>query len=130
MKKRPKLIYVCTPLKEAKFLINTIHEQIYNSEDPVFPFISSTGPQTGKEHASYIDKSMIEMCDEVWVFGAFGRDCAWEIGYAQGLGVHVKMFVDTSNSHIVEEGLMTFCAGTEIVYLNKPKLGKGFSNAN
>ena len=108
-----KKIYICTPLKKEKINLDQIQKQIAQKE--VFAFIPPTEQLKDKKLGAKVDKQMIEMCDELWAFGLFGRDCAWEIGYAQGLGKKVKLFIDENNKEILEEDWMTLCAGTKIV---------------
>jgi hypothetical protein len=108
-----KRVYVCTPLKDEKYPGGTIHQVLLRFPN-VFAFIPPTSQIIDKELGAALDKRMIELCNEVWVFGPIGRDCAWEIGYAQGLGKPVVFHLDQTNAQIVNEDWMTFCAGTEI----------------
>mgnify|MGYP003687626069 CR=1 FL=1 len=108
-----KKVYICTPLKKEKINLDQIQKMI--STEEVFAFIPPTEQLKDKTLGALIDKKMIENCDELWAFGLFGRDCAWEIGYAQGLGKKVKLFIDEKNKKILEEDWMTLCAGTEVI---------------
>lgn len=101
-----KKVYICTPLSDEKFNLKLISLKILNNPD-VFAFIPPQGQLCDKELGSRLDKKMIEMCDELWVFGEFGRDCSWEIGYAQGLGKRVIVIRDDSNRGILDEDWMT-----------------------
>jgi hypothetical protein len=107
-----KKVYVSTPLKPAKFRLDQIQAQIKRAG--VFAFIPTTA-ETTPAAAAAINKLQIELCDELWVFGPIGRDCSWEIGYAQGLKKPVKFFQTAENEHMVKEDWMLFCAGTEAV---------------
>lgn len=108
-----KKVYICTPLKKNKINLDQI-QGVLIKED-VFAFIPPTEQLKDKKTGAALDKKMIESCDELWAFGLFGRDCAWEIGYAQGLGKKVKLFIDKKNKIILDEDWMTLCAGTEII---------------
>jgi len=99
-----KKIYICTPLKEEKFLLDKISSEILKSGD--FAFIPPTGQLLNKKVGAKLDKLMIEQCDELWAFGMLGRDCSWEIGYATGLNKKVKIFISIENKVILEEDWM------------------------
>jgi nucleoside 2-deoxyribosyltransferase len=109
----PKKVYISTPLKPEKFDLDAIQKEILKAG--VFAFIPPTEEKNDRKQGAQIDKLQIELCDEMWVFGPIGRDCAWEIGYAQGLGKHVKFFRSPVNEHVVQEDWMIFAAGTEVV---------------
>jgi hypothetical protein len=111
-----KNVYICTPLKEEKYPAEQIGTTILKYPTYRF-FIPQTSLKVTKEVGTAIDKMHLDTCNEVWVFGPIGRDCAWEIGYAQGLGKRVIFHMDESNRHVVEQDWMTFCAGTEIIHL-------------
>lgn len=108
----PRRVYVSTPLKPQKFRLSLIQEAVRKAG--VFAFIPTTVDSTPEAGAA-VNKLQIELCDEVWVFGPIGRDCSWEIGYAQGLKKPVKFFATEENKHMVTEDWMLFCAGTEVV---------------
>lgn len=103
--KDSKKIYVCTPLATGKFNLKQIQETLIHNG--VFAFIPPTDQLNEKAIGAKVDKQMIELCDELWAFGPIGRDCAWEIGYANGLGKKVKLFVDMMNEHVVQDDWMT-----------------------
>lgn len=105
-------VYISTPLKPEKFRLSLIQETVQKAG--VFAFIPTT-TDTTPEAGAAINKLQIELCDEVWVFGPIGRDCSWEIGYAQGLKKPVKFYVTQENEHMVREDWMLFCAGTEVI---------------
>lgn len=107
-----KRVYISTPLKPHKFNLKAIQEMILDKR--VFAFIPTTVEST-PEAAAAVNKLMIELSDELWVFGPIGRDCSWEIGYAQGLNKPVVFFASEVNKHMVKEDWMLFCAGTEVV---------------
>jgi methyl coenzyme M reductase subunit C-like uncharacterized protein (methanogenesis marker protein 7) len=106
-----KKVYISTPLKPGKFDLDAIQKHIEYQK--VFAYIPPTTGEDSIQGAS-VHKQHIELCDEVWVFGPIGRDCAWEIGYAQGIGKHVVFFLSESNRNVLDEDWMVFCAGTEI----------------
>lgn len=106
-----KKVYISTPLKPEKFKLEQIQAQILKAG--VFAFIPTTVEVSPTQGAA-VDKLMLDLCDEVWVFGAVGRDCAWEMGYAQGLGKPVVFFVTSDNKDRVQSDWMLFCAGTII----------------
>lgn len=105
-------VYISTPLKPHKFNLKAIQDALIDRR--VFAFIPTT-KDTTPEMGAALNRMQIELCDEVWVFGPIGRDCAWEIGYAQGLSKPVVFFANELNAHMVKEDWMLFCAGTEVV---------------
>lgn len=107
-----KKVYISTPLKEEKFNIHDIQAMILKHK--VFAFIPPTSKKVDQHQGSLVDKLSIDLCDEVWVFGPIGRDCSWEIGYAQGLGKPVVFFLNEQNEYTVKEDWMVWCAGTEV----------------
>lgn len=111
MRSLARKVYISTPLKPEKFNLKAIQDALL--EHKVFAFIPTT-VDTTPEAGAALNKLMIELCDEVWVFGPIGRDCAWEIGYAQGKSIPVVFFESEVNSHMIKEDWMLFCAGTEV----------------
>lgn len=109
-----KRVYISTPLKPGKFNLDAIQKEILVQK--VFAFIPPTEEYNDRVQGAAIDKLQIELCDEMWVFGPIGRDCAWEIGYAQGLGKPVKFYHSKSNEYVIQDDWMIFCAGTEVIY--------------
>lgn len=107
-----KRVYISTPLKPEKFKLGPIQDAILKAG--VFAFIPTTVDTTPEQGAA-INKLQIELADEVWVFGPIGRDCSWEIGYAQGKGIPVVFHESNENKHMVTEDWMLFCAGTQVV---------------
>lgn len=107
-----KRVYISTPLKPEKFKLASIQKMIL--KERVFAFIPPTEEKNDRVMGAAVDKLQIELCDEMWVFGAIGRDCSWEVGYAQGLGIPVVFFASTENEHILDEDWMIFSAGTSI----------------
>jgi nucleoside 2-deoxyribosyltransferase len=108
-----KLVYVCTPLHPGKFPLGTLTKALTGAL--AFAFIPPVGQLHHKSEGALLDKEMIEKCDEVWVFGAVGRDCCWEIGYAQGLGKKVVLHIDETNRYLIEEDWMVTLGKVEIV---------------
>ena len=109
-----KLIYICTPLKGEKFLLDKIQKALL-AED-VFGFIPPTGQLNSKKLGAELDRKMISLCDELWAFGLLGRDCAWEVGYATGLGKKVRIFKTKENQELIDNDWMTVI-GAEIIEL-------------
>lgn len=107
-----KKVYICTPLQKHKFDLKKISTEIL--KEKVFAFIPPVGQLENKELGKMVDKIQIEMCDELWAFGLLGRDCAWEIGYAQGLGKPVKIFIDDENKEMLDDWML-FCCNTKII---------------
>lgn len=106
-----KRVYVSTPLKPEKFKLSDIQETLL--EQNAFAFIPTT-VETTPAQAAAVNKRMIELSDELWVFGPIGRDCAWEVGYAQGLGIPVVFFESKENQYVIEGDWMLLCAGTTV----------------
>lgn len=94
-------VYICTPLAANKIDLAKISKTII--KEGVFAFIPPVGQLEAKQMGAILDRKMIEACDELWMFGPIGRDCAWEIGYAQGLGKPTKLFIDKSNEYILND---------------------------
>lgn len=111
-----KKVYISTPLKEHKFNITDIQSEILKFG--VFAFIPPTSPKVDQWQGSRVDKLSIELCDELWVFGPIGRDCTWEIGYAQGMGKRVIFYRSHENKHIINEDWMLFSAPIEFRDIN------------
>lgn len=63
------------------------------------------------------DMSLINQADEMWVFGDFGMDCMWEIGYAVGKGIPVTIFLDDSNRVIAANQWMLYGAPVKLMEL-------------
>lgn len=112
-----KKVYISTPLKEEKFNIEDIQSEILKYG--VFAFIPPTSQKVNQDQGSKVDKLSIELCDEVWVFGAIGRDCSWEIGFAHGLGKKVILYKSSHNNHIFNEDWMLFSGAIEIRKLHE-----------
>lgn len=111
MRSIARKVYISTPLKPEKFNLAAIQAALLSQR--VFAFIPTT-VDTTPESGAAVNKLMIELSDEVWVFGPIGRDCAWEIGYAQGRNIPVVFYESEVNEHMVKEDWMLFCAGTEV----------------
>lgn len=107
-----KKIYVATPLKLKKFEFDLIQRQIRSHD--VFAFIPLPQPKLPIEKCIMVNKHHIEKCDEVWVFGVYGRDVAWEIGYAQALGKKIVVFQTKKNLKNVKDDEMMFSRQIEI----------------
>lgn len=108
------LVYICTPLSKDKFNLDYISSRLLEDSNS-FAFIPPIGQLDSKSKGAALDKLMIEKCHEVWVFGPIGRDCCWEIGYAQGLGKKVKIFIDDTNKYVIEEDWMVTLGRVEVV---------------
>lgn len=114
-----KKVYICTPLKLQKFRIDQITQSCLSMG--VFPFIPTTVAPTNPKHGANLDKFCIENCDELWVFGPIGRDCAWEIGYAQGLEKPVVFHCTEENKHVLDEDWMLTLGNFKVKYLGASK---------
>lgn len=115
---KTQLVYISTPLKPEKFYLDQIQAKIL--ETNVFAFIPPQAATTIEpEKAAIINKRMIEQCDEVWVFGPIGRDCAWEMGYAQALKKPVKFHVSPANEGIIKTDWMLFMPETQVIQPTK-----------
>lgn len=111
-----KRVYICTPLKPEKFNLDTIQKEIL--KEKVFAYIPPTEEKNNPSQGARVNRISIEMCDELWVFGPIGRDCSWEIGYAQGLGKKVVFFVSDNNLYVLNEDWMLFSKCIEIRNVN------------
>lgn len=100
-------VYISTPLLGDKFNLKRITSTLLKYPE-VFAFIPPVGQLENKKEGAILDQMAIINCDEVWVFGKIGRDCAWEIGYATGLGRKVVLFMDKEELQHIEEDWMTF----------------------
>lgn len=101
---KPKTVYICTPLSEGKFNLEKISKTIIHEN--VFAFIPPQAQLQSREIGANLDRKMIDFCDEVWAFGPIGRDCSWELGYAQGLGKPTRIYLDKSNEDMVKDSWM------------------------
>lgn len=109
---KAKRVYISTPLKPEKFNLQAIQKQILKEE--VFAFIPPTEEKNDRKTGAAVDRLQIDLCDEVWVFGAIGRDCSWEAGYAQGKGIPVVFFLSKENEHVHRDDWMIFTKGTTV----------------
>ncbi len=95
MIKKPKLVYISTPLSKEKFNIIDIEKVIL--KEGVFAFIPPSDADLQADIGAKVDRMMLDLCDEVWVFGNIGRDCAWEMGYAAALNKPIRIYSDTTH---------------------------------
>ena len=103
-----KKVYICTPLKLHKFRQEAISKTIL--ENPgYFAFVPLTSDMGGPTLGAALDKRHLDLADEVWVFGPFGRDCAWEIGYALGLNKKVIVWITDDNREYLKTDWMLWC---------------------
>jgi nucleoside 2-deoxyribosyltransferase len=98
-----KRIYVCTPLKSGKFDLPLIVKTL---PEDVFAYIPPTDPTKPKIEGALLNRKMIDLCDEVWVFGPLGRDCSWEIGYAEGLGKKIIVHINNNNQDVLNDWML------------------------
>lgn len=98
-------VYISYPMNPEKHDLEIIQNETLKRG--VFASIPPAGQLKNKDLGAKFDKMLIEGCEEVWAFGKLGRDCAWEIGFAVGLGKQVKIFVDENNADILDSDWMT-----------------------
>lgn len=104
-------IYISTPLKPEKFRLDQIQTALLQDKE-AFAFIPTTAESKGgPTRAALLNKQMLDLCDEVWVFGPIGRDCAWEMGYARALGKPIVFFSTKENENIIPTDWMLFKTG-------------------
>lgn len=104
-------VYVCTPLKLSKFPFEQIQRTLLSRG--VFAFVPLPQPLLPIGLVIQLNKHHLVNCDEVWVFGRIGRDCAWEIGFAQALGKPIRFFRSAKNLQILEnDEMMKSCPMT------------------
>lgn len=111
-----KRVYISTPLKEEKFNITDIQNEILKHK--VFAFIPPNSPKVNQHQGSRVDRLSIDLCDEMWVFGAIGRDCSWEIGYADGIGKKLVFYTSDHNRDVTSSDWMIWTGDIEIRELN------------
>lgn len=91
-------VYICSSLKDDNYKYVT---GVLKELPPAIHLRPTPGPVGGtledRRHHVEVDVAMIQYCDEVWVIGAYGRDCSWEMGYAMGLNKHVRILSDLTN---------------------------------
>lgn len=104
--KQVKKVYISTPLKPGKFNLRAIQKAIL--KEKVFAFIPPTEEKNDQYLGSHTDRLQIDLCDELWIFGPMGRDCAWEAGYASALGIPIVFYRSDDNAHIISEDWMLF----------------------
>lgn len=103
-----KSIYVCCPLKSSKFPFNEIYK--YVTKPGIFAFIPLPNPNLPMKKIIQLNKHHIINCDEVWVFGKYGKDCAWEQGFAQALGKPVRIFLTKKNlKSVMKDEMLKSC---------------------
>lgn len=97
-------VYVCSSLRAEVFAhVSSVLNKVSKGEKFYRPQKSDVAEML---QTVIDDCKGIETSDELWVIGEFGRDCSWEVGYAMGLGKKVKVFVDDTNHHLVDEDWM------------------------
>lgn len=101
-----KRVYISYPMNPSKHKLNQIQAQVQIRG--VYPSIPPAGQLNDKKPGAQFDKYLIENSDEVWAFGQLGRDCAWELGFAVGLGKKVLIFLDVDNELHLEADWMLF----------------------
>lgn len=101
-----KKVYICSSLRPEVYVRVT---ELLNTKCPkaihLRPYLEQTGNKLGHIEC---DVAMIHHCDELWVVGEYGRDCAWEIGYATAMGKPIKVFKDASNALSLEKDWMLY----------------------
>lgn len=98
-------VYISYPMNPEKHNLTEITKIILKHK--VFASIPPPGQLESKKIGAELDRLLIEKCEEVWAFGKIGRDCAWELGYAVGLGKNVRIFINDENRYILFEDWMT-----------------------
>jgi len=109
-----KTVYVCTPLKQGKFFIQDIVHETSLVQD-VFFYIPPSDPAKPKTLGAELNRKMLLLCDEVWVFGLAGNDCSWEIGFADGLNKPVKVFITETNKQLLQDWMLWTGPKVEII---------------
>lgn len=98
-----KKIYICSSLRiENHTRVTEILAQLPKVIH-LRPYLEQTGNKLGHIEA---DIAMIHYCDEVWVVGEYGRDCAYEQGLATGLGKPMTVFRDEKNKERLDSDWM------------------------
>lgn len=110
-------VYVCARIKNKEgydLISQTLGTLNYNNIQYLRPQL---GNQENRRDVAHYDFQLINQSDELWVFGAFGMDCMFEIGYAVGLGLPVTIFVDLTNESLIKEQWMIYGCPIKIVRL-------------
>lgn len=95
-----KKVYICSSLRQDNY--NYVTELLKKLPEAIHlrPHISQSEADD-KRHFVESDVAMMEYADEIWVLGRFGRDCSWEIGYATGRGIPIKLLEDKYNAEVL-----------------------------
>lgn len=107
---RLKKIYICSSLRPENHARVT---EILKQLPPAIhlrPYIEQIGNKLGHIES---DIAMLYYCDEVWVVGEFGRDCAFEQGFATGIGKAMVIFRDEKNKERLDSDWMVLHAVTK-----------------
>jgi hypothetical protein len=100
-------VYICSSLRDEPYKHVTA---LLDKVVPAFPgtivLRPSLGGDSNKVAHVIQDVGMIREADELWVMGEYGRDCSWDIGFAMGIGKKVRVFVDETNRHLLEQDWM------------------------
>ncbi len=120
-------VYICSSLRDDNYLHVT---RLLKELPPAVHLRPAKGEDTleGRRNHVEIDIAMLQYCDEIWVLGAYGRDCSWEIGYAMGIKKSVRILVDDTNAHTIENDWM-LQHGKQIGLLHAHSTIHGFKTA-
>lgn len=99
-------VYVCSSLRpEVMTHRNAVIAGLAVPEGTRL-FLPDGVDPTRKREIVREDVYEIETCDEFWIVGQYGRDCAWEVGYAMALNKKIKFFLDATNENRFNEDWM------------------------
>ena len=101
-----KKVYICSSLREEPYKHVTGLLNLVTSQKEVVVLRPHFGDEDNKVGHVVQDVGMIREADELWLMGEYGRDCSWEIGFAMALGKHVRIFIDETNRHLVDQDWM------------------------
>lgn len=100
-------VYICSSLRDEPYAHVT---GVLDKAKEKFPEAIVLRPGLGgaNDIVAHVvtDVGMIREADELWVMGEYGRDCSWEIGFAMGLGMTIRVFVDSTNEHLLAQDWM------------------------
>jgi len=86
-----KRIYICSSCRPENYEYVKQLLKLYTTREMS---IFHPEPQQLEEKTRYacVDIIEIQKADEIWLIGDYGRDCSWELGYAQALQKTVCVF--------------------------------------
>lgn len=117
-----KKVYVCSSCRQENYDYVTDLLTKNRLIHKAFLFRPQPGQLLNKTEFANVDIDAINASDEVWLIGEYGRDCAWELGYAAGIKKPIKVFrCEKNEKHLEADWMMWSKAGYPMEVIELPK---------